>query len=72
MVLQDRIKGLPDAFDVKKEESFKDAAVIFFHSEVEDEEKRDAVLQKFVKNIKWIAGKFGTKNVVLHSFNHLS
>jgi len=30
------------------------------------------VVQKFVKNTKWLAGKFSTKNVVLHSFNHLS
>ncbi len=40
--------------------------------DLEDEAKRDSVMQKFVKNIKWIAGKFNTKNVVLHSFNHLS
>lgn len=65
-------KSLPDAPDVEKEESVKGAAVIFFHSEAEDEAKRDAVVQKFVKNIKWVAGKFSTKNVVLHSFNHLS
>jgi hypothetical protein len=25
-----------------------------------------------VKNVKWLCGKFTTKNVVLHSFNHLS
>jgi hypothetical protein len=30
------------------------------------------VLTKFIKNIKWLAGKFDSKNVVLHSFNHLS
>lgn len=35
------------------------------------EGKRD-VIQKFVKNTKWIAGKIGTKNVALNSFNHLS
>jgi Archaea-specific editing domain of threonyl-tRNA synthetase len=26
---------------------------------------------KFVKNVKWIAGKRGLKAVVLHSFTHL-
>jgi len=31
-----------------------------------------AVLTKMVKNIKWLAGKFGTRTIVLHSFNHLS
>jgi hypothetical protein len=65
-------KSLPDAPDTEKEESLSGAAVIFFHSEAEDELKRESVLKKFVKNTKWIAGKFATKKVVLHSFNHLS
>jgi len=65
-------KSLPDIPDTQKEESLTNAAVIFFHSEANDEEKRDSVIQKFVKNTKWISGKFGTKNVVLHSFNHLA
>lgn len=65
-------KSLPDVPDTEKEESLKNAVVIFYHSEAEDEEKREGVLQKFVKNVKWIAGKFQTKNLVLHSFNHLS
>ena len=55
-----------------KEESMTDAVVIFFHCEAEDEAKYGGVLQKFVKNTKWLAGKFNTKNIVLHSFNHLS
>jgi hypothetical protein len=65
-------KSLPEVPDREREESLKDAAVIFFHSEAEDEANRERVLQKFVKNTKWIAGKFSTKSVVLHSFNHLS
>ena len=65
-------KTLPDVPDNEKEESLSAAAVIFFHVEAEDELKRGGVLKKFVKNTKWIAGKFGTKRVVLHSFNHLS
>jgi hypothetical protein len=65
-------RSLPHVPEIRKEESVKDAVVIFFHAEAEDEEKRGSVLQKFVKNTKWIAGKFDTKNVVLHSFNHLS
>lgn len=65
-------KSLPDVPDIEKDESVKKAVVIFFHSEAEDESKRNSVLQKFVKNTKWIAGKFNTTNVVLHSFNHLS
>ena len=66
------LKTLPGVPDAEKEESLRDAVVIFFHAEAEDEAKRENVLQKFVKNTKWIAGKFTTRNVVLHSFNHLS
>ncbi|MBI5407947.1 MAG: hypothetical protein HZA14_01115 [Nitrospirae bacterium] len=65
-------KSLPEAPDVDREESMTNAAVIFYHSEAADEQNRDGVIQKFVKNTKWLAGKFNTKNVVLHSFNHLS
>lgn len=65
-------KSLPEVPDSEREESVRNAVVIFFHAEGEDEAKRESVLQKFVKNTKWIAGKFDTKNVVLHSFNHLS
>ncbi len=65
-------RSLPDIPEIEKEEGVKNGVVIFFHSEIEDEAKRESVLQKFVKNTKWIAGKFNTRNVVLHSFNHLS
>jgi len=65
-------KSLPQVPEREREESLQDAAVIFFHSEAQDEAARERVLQKFVKNTKWIAGKFSTKSVVLHSFNHLS
>lgn len=65
-------KTLEDMPDIDKEEKIDDAAVIFFHCESEDEARFDSVIQKFVKNTKWLSGKFGTKNVVLHSFNHLS
>jgi hypothetical protein len=46
--------------------------VIFFHVEAEDIEKKSKVVQKFAKNAKWLCGKFLTRQVVLHSFNHLS
>lgn len=65
-------KGLPDVPDVNMEDSMDNAVVVFFHAEKEDEEKGKGVLDKFVKNTKWLAGKFNTKNAVLHSFNHLS
>lgn len=65
-------KSLSAVPDVKKKESVKGTVVVFFHVEAEDIEKRNKVIQKFVKNVKWLCGKFATKNVVLHSFNHLS
>lgn len=65
-------KTLETVPDIEIEESMPDAVVFFFHCETEDEEKYGSVCEKFVKNVKWLAGKFSTKNVVLHSFNHLS
>lgn len=65
-------KGLPEAPDADMEASMDKAAVVFIHCEEKDESDRQSVVQKFAKNVKWIAGKFNTKNVVLHSFNHLS
>jgi archaellum biogenesis ATPase FlaH len=65
-------KSLPEVPDVDLEDSMENTVVVFFHAEKEDEEKGKSLLDKLVKNIKWLAGKFGTKNVVIHSFNHLS
>lgn len=65
-------RGLAEAEDARGEESVVDAVAIFFHCEAEDETRYGSIVQKFAKNIKWIAGKFRTKRVVLHSFNHLS
>ena len=66
------LKSLPDAPDAEKEESMENAAVVFYHAEAKDEEDLSGAVRKFIKNVKWLAGKFNTKNVVLHSFNHLS
>jgi hypothetical protein len=65
-------KSLASEPDIEKKEQVQNCVVIFFHVESEDEEKRTKVVQKFVKNAKWLCGKFATKNIVLHSFNHLS
>lgn len=50
----------------------RDAAVIFVHSEENDVQDSAKLLTKFVKNVKWMANKRDFKNVVLHSFTHLS
>ncbi len=65
-------KPLSEVTDQEMEESVDDTVVVFFHVEADDEEKRSGVIKKFVKNTKWLCGKFNTRNVVLHSFNHLS
>jgi len=65
-------KVLPEAEDTEADKLVHDAVVIFFHAEPSDEERMNKVITKFVKNVKWLAGKFKVKSVVLHSFNHLS
>jgi hypothetical protein len=65
-------KTLEQAEDASGEEKVPEAAVIFVHAEAEDEQQRSKVLTKALKNIKWLANKRGLKNVVLHSFTHLS
>ena len=65
-------KVLDEVADQDIEKTIENALVIFYHSEAEDIERKSSVLTKFVKNIKWLAGKSDTKNLVLHSFNHLS
>lgn len=64
-------KSLPEAPEAEAEESMNNAVVVFFHVEQDDEKDRDGTLRKFIKNTKWLAGKFNTKSVVFHSFNHL-
>jgi hypothetical protein len=65
-------KSLLQVPDIEKEDAVEKTVVVFFHAEAEDEEKGKSLLDKIVKNIKWLAGKFGTKSVVIHSFDHLS
>ncbi len=65
-------KTLLEAGDGGGELQVVDAAVIFVHSEPQDEAAPDGLETKFVKNVKWIAGKRGFKNIVLHSFTHLA
>jgi hypothetical protein len=65
-------KVLDGAPEQERDETFEKAVVVFYQVEAEDEARRGKVLTKAVKNIKWIAGKFASRTVVLHSFNHLS
>jgi hypothetical protein len=65
-------KTLEDMPEVDVEETVTDAVVVFLHAEEEDEAKGNPLLTKTLKNIKWLANKRDLKNVVLHSFTHLS
>ena len=65
-------KTLEEVPDHQGEKAVENAVIVFYHGEAEDVERRKKVLTKALKNIKWLAGKFGTKTVVLHSFGHLS
>lgn len=65
-------KVLPEVPDHDVEKITESAVVVFYQVEAEDMEKKGGVITKLVKNVKWLAGKFMTKKVVLHSFSHLS
>jgi hypothetical protein len=64
-------KTLEDIPDQDVAETVQEAVVVFLHAELEDEAK-PRLETKIAKNIKWLANKRQLKNVVLHSFTHLS
>ncbi len=55
-------KSLPEAGEGGGEVSVQDAAVIWVHAEPQDEADPAGLETKFVKNVKWIAGKRGFRN----------
>ncbi|MGQ9484645.1 MAG: threonyl-tRNA synthetase editing domain-containing protein [Desulfosoma sp.] len=65
-------KTLAEVPDREEEKECRNAVVIFFHAEAHDDDRRSKVVEKWVKNAKWIARKFDTSTIVLHSFNHLA
>ncbi|WP_456431336.1 threonyl-tRNA synthetase editing domain-containing protein [Thermosulfuriphilus sp.] len=65
-------KVLPGAEEPSGPLSLREAVVVFYHLEAEDMGREKSLIGKMVKNIKWLAGKFATKTVLLHSFSHLS
>ena len=64
-------KTWPEAGDGQAVEA-TEAVVIFVHCEPQDEAAPADLETKFVKNVKWLAGKRGFKTIVLHSFTHLA
>ncbi len=66
------IKTIDSIPDLDEERVIEDVLVGFIQVEKEDEEIASAVETKLLKNLKWAARKNGTKNILLHSFAHLS
>lgn len=64
-------KNLEGVSDCRDELSAEGAVLALVHAEPSDEERRAKVATRMVKNIKWVAGKFSSRRVVLHYFAHL-
>lgn len=65
-------KNLAEAPEVVAEIQTQNAVVALVHAEEKDQIDSNSIVTKAVKNIKWLARKFETSQVVLHSFAHLS
>lgn len=63
------MKTLEDAPDCGPAES-KQAVVDFIHVEPDDVAAGNSTETKLVKNAKWLARKWNTKQIILHSFTH--
>lgn len=63
---------IPEAGPPPPPQEVEEAVVAFVHCEEEDVQKRASVFSRLLKQVKWLAGKRGLRNVVLHSFTHLS
>ncbi len=66
------IKTIETMPDYTEEKTYKNIQAAFIQVEKKDEENESAVKRKLLKNLKWIAGKNNTKEIILHSFAHLS
>jgi len=65
-------KNVASAPDAPPGVETADAVVALIHVEAGDENAASKVVTKAIKQIKWVAGKFGSKRAVLHSFAHLA
>jgi hypothetical protein len=64
------LKTLDDVPDGEPGRVLK-AVVAFVHTEPNDETSLGKQVTKLIKQIKWLANKWETRQVVLHSFAHL-
>ncbi len=65
-------KSVPAAADRHDEMVAQGAVLALVHVEVHDPAAHAKQVTKAIKQVKWVAGKFATKQVVLHSFAHLA
>ena len=70
--LQPYEKNLAAAPDVDEGISMKECIVALIHVEPQDLETRGKTTTKALKQLKWLARKSETQNIVLHSFAHLA
>jgi hypothetical protein len=56
---------------VSHPEQHEKAVVAFVHVEPKDIQEKSSAETKLVKNAKWLARKWETKKILLHSFTHL-
>jgi hypothetical protein len=65
-------KGLDTAVEQNIAREHADCIAAFTQIEESDVDDRQKKETKYVKFLKWAAGKNNTKKIILHSFNHLS
>jgi D-Tyr-tRNAtyr deacylase len=65
-------KSLAEAPESTSEVASSQAMLALVHVEAHDPERQSKLVTKAIKNVKWLSGKFNTRNVVLHSFAHLA
>jgi len=65
-------KTLEEFPEINEKKEIEQALIGFIHIEEKDEENLTKAVTKMIKNLKWAANKNNTKNIVLHSFAHLS
>jgi hypothetical protein len=65
-------RTLPEAEDPAAPGEANNCVTAFIHVESSDPSGEGRIITRAIKNIKWLAGKFGTRAVVLHYFSHLS
>jgi len=65
-------KSVPEAGDPAASLTAQDALLALVHVEPADPAEHAKRVTQGIKQIKWLAGKLGTRSVILHSFAHLA